>query len=219
MKAGALFALALVCGNATAQINCGTVGGPFTKTEIEATFFTTDRKVTIITFTTSNRADFYELLLRAGSVDGWEYEVDWDPQYRLKVFVTIDEERPWMQNHEVQLRRLVVQLNMTYLIEGGRHFMAFKGATSTVPPPDISSKSGTLDYEAPDVASVLVIAALAESQKLSFRVYDLKSKTIDVTFVRAGLDDAFRALEAVLEWKIERGPRGLIVRRSTKLER
>ena len=215
MRFIAAFALALAGAIAVAQgqINCGTVGGPYFDTKIEASFFTTDRKVTIITFRTTDRADFYELLLRAGAIDGWEYEVDWDPQYRLKVFVTRDEERPWKLGQEIELRRLLTQLKMTYMITGGRFEMAFKGAKSKDGPPKISAEDGRMDYEAWDVPSMLVIAALAESQRLAYRVDGVNSETIDVTLVRAGLNDAFYALEANLGWKIKRGPRGLIVRR------
>ena len=216
LKAGTVFALALTCTIATSQINCGTWDGPYFDTKFETDIFTTDRKVTIITFTTSDRADFYELLLRAGAIADWEYEVDWDPQFRLKVVVTPDEVRPWVLDQESQLRRLLIQLSMTYRITGGRYKMVFRGAKSQVTPPELNFVDGELSYQASDVPSMLVVAALAESQRLAYRVDGLTSETISVTFVGAGLNDAFHALEANLDWNIKRCPRGLIVRRLEK---
>ncbi|MCH7905635.1 MAG: hypothetical protein IH944_13850 [Armatimonadetes bacterium] len=171
MKAGALLSLLLVGSAALAQQDA--TGAP---TKIEATSFTTANGTVVVNFTTEDRDEFYELLARIGSTDRWAYSVGWKPHYLLSVYVVADPSSTTAPTAASGFGEVLSSLDMESKAIVGRTDVFFRGKRSKVL--KITADGEYVSLSAENVPSLVVLAGVAESQRLSYRVTYVSSVTV-----------------------------------------
>ena len=171
MKSGALLSLLLVGSAALAQQDATGAA-----TKIEATSFTTPNGTVVVNFTTEDRDGFYELLARIGSTDRWEYSVGWKPHYLLSVYVVADPSSTTAPTAASGFGEVLSSLDMGSNAIVGRTDVFFLGKRSKVL--QITAEGEYVSLSAENVPSLVVLAGVAESQRLPYRVAHVSSVTV-----------------------------------------